>query len=85
VEKSRGVTAIIGIVFAYITLATTDAKEKNESTPVVRMAAGAVSARIASNNTAVVVEEPRVNGTARMHPLAIWPDRGWRRSIISPV
>ncbi len=61
---------MIGIDTPNISLATTEARAKKESTPVVRMAAGAVPARIASSNTAVVVEEPRVNGTARMHPMA---------------
>ena len=52
------------------------------STPVVRMAAGAVLARMASSRTAVVVEEPRVKGRQRMRPAAIWPAKGWRRSMI---
>ena len=37
------------------------------------MAAGAVPARIASSRTAVVVEEPRVKGTARIFHLALEP------------
>ena len=42
----------------YMTSATIDASEKNVSTPVVTMAAGAVPALTASSSTAVVVDEP---------------------------
>jgi hypothetical protein len=52
---------------------------------VVMMAAGEVFARIDSSSTAVVVDEPRVNGMARIFPAAIDPDNGCRRSMISPV
>lgn len=38
------------------------------------MAAGAVPARMASSRTAVVVEEPRVKGTARILSLALQPE-----------
>jgi hypothetical protein len=40
---------------------------------------------MASSSTAVVVDEPRVNGMARILPLAIEPESGCRRSMISPV
>ena len=49
---------MIGIGLVYISLATMEARAKKESTPVVRMAAGAVPARTASSNTALVVDEP---------------------------
>ena len=57
----------------YITSATIDASAKKESTPVVRIAAGAVPARTASSSTAVVVDDPLLNGTARMRPAARTP------------
>ena len=38
--------------------------------------AGAVPARTASSNTAVVVDEPLLNGTARMRPPALTPASG---------
>ena len=67
---------MMGIQWAYICLATIEARAKKESTPVVRIAAGAVPARAASSSTAVVVDEPRVKGTARMRPAAIEPESG---------
>ena len=72
-------------IMPYITSATTDARAKKESIPVVMMAAGAAPVRTASSRTAVVVDEPRLNGTQSTHPAAIWPDSGWRLSVISPV
>jgi hypothetical protein len=53
-----------------------EARARNESMLVVRIAAGAVPARTASSKTAVVVLEPTVFGMARMRPFAIWPERG---------
>ena len=69
----------------YITSATIDASAKKASVPVVTIAAGAVPARTASSSTAVVVEEPLLNGTARMRPAARTPASGWCLSMISPV
>ena len=69
----------------YITSATIDASAKNESAPVVRIAAGAVPARTASSSTAVVVDDPLLNGTARIRPAARTPASGWCLSMISPV
>ena len=66
--KSAGSSAITGNDLPYITSATIDASAKNASTPVVRIAAGAVPARTASSSTAVVVDDPLLNGTARMPP-----------------
>ena len=42
---------------AYNSSATTDASAKKKSVAVVRIAAGAVFSRMASSNTAVVVDE----------------------------
>jgi hypothetical protein len=75
----------MGIESEYISIATIDARAKNGSVLVVIIAFGAVPARIASRRTAVLVEEPRVKGSARMHSLAFFPDKGCRRSVISPV
>src|SRR5262245_60426598 len=83
--KSAGSSATTGNDFPYITSATIDASAKNESTPVVSIAAGAVPARTASSNTAVVVDEPLLNGTARMVPAAWTPTSGWCASMIVPV
>ncbi len=46
---------------------------------------GVTSTRTASRSTMVVVDEPRVKGSASTHPEAIRPDSGCRRSMISPV
>ena len=75
----------LGGTAALAQLAGDPAQAKNESTLVVIMAAGAVFTRTASKRTAVVVEDPRENGTARIRPAAFSPDKGWRRSVISPV
>ncbi|HQU37197.1 MAG TPA: hypothetical protein PLR65_11490, partial [Anaerolineales bacterium] len=83
--KSDSEIATNGIGFAYISSATTDARAKKKSVAVVMMPAGAVPARIDSSNTAVVVDDPRVNGMARILPFAISPESGCRRSMISPV
>src|SRR5438105_14853857 len=74
--KSAGSSAITGNDLPYITSATIDASAKNASTPVVRMAAGAVPARTASSSTAVVVDDPLLAGTARMRPRAHTPASG---------
>src|SRR5438093_672215 len=74
--KSAGSSAITGNDFPYITPATIDASAKNASTPVVRMATGAVPARTASSSTAVVVDDPFVNGTASTRPAAQTPASG---------
>src|ERR1700693_5524758 len=68
--------ATIGMGRAYIAAATIEARARNESILVVRIAAGAVPARTASSKTAVVVLEPMVFGIARMRPAAIWPESG---------
>ena len=83
--KSWAERAISGTGWPYMASATMEARAKNVSTPVVMMAAGAVPALIASSSTAVVVEDPRVNGKHNTHPAAICPDSGCRRSMISPV
>ena len=74
-----------GIGWPYISSATTEARAKKVSTPVVRIAAGAVPALTASSSTAVVVLEPRVKGRHSTRLAATWPDNGWRRSMTSPV
>ena len=76
IAKSSGSRAITGNDFAYITSATIDASAKNESTPVVMIAAGAVPARTASSSTAVVVDDPLLKGTARIRPAARTPASG---------
>ena len=71
---------------------TIDASAKKVSRPVVTMAAGAVPARIASSSTAVVVDEPRENGTTRTRPrgdltaerMALIDDRAGRRVVAAP-
>ena len=74
--KSSADSATTGNDLPYITSATIDARAKNESTPVVRIAAGAVPARTASSRTAVVVDDPLLNGTARIRPAALTPRSG---------
>ena len=74
--KSGGSSAITGNDLPYITPATIDASAKNASAPVVMIAAGAVPARTASSSTAVVVDDPLLNGTARMRPAARTPASG---------
>src|SRR5207237_1686809 len=76
VAKSCGSSAMTGNDFPYITSATIDASAKNASTPVVRIAAGAVPALTASSSTAVVVDDPLLAGTARMRPRAHTPASG---------
>ena len=61
---------MMGMDLAYISSATMEAKAKKESILVVMIAAGAVPLLIASNSTAVVVEEPRVKGTTKIRPVA---------------
>ncbi len=68
--------ATIGMGRLYISAATMEARARNASMLVVRIAAGAVPARTASNKTAVVVLEPTVFGIAKILPRAIWPERG---------
>ena len=60
-------------------------KSKKRVRPVVTIAAGAVCARTASRRTAVVVEDPLLNGTARIRPAARTPTSGWWRSMIVPL
>jgi hypothetical protein len=83
--KSSSPSATSGSETLYSSSATTQASAKKKSVSVVMIAAGAVPARIASSSTAVVVEEPRVNGMTRILSLAMLPDSVWRRSMISPV
>src|SRR5262249_176871 len=68
--KSGDSSAITGKDLPYITSATIEASAKNGSTPVVRIAAGAVPARTASSSTAVVVDDPLLKGTTRTRPAA---------------
>ena len=72
-------------IFAYDNNITMDASAKKKSVEVVMMALGAVPARIASSKTAVVVDEPRVNGMASTVPFAFDPESGCLRSVISPL
>ncbi len=74
--KSEAESVRMGIGREYISSATIEARAKNESTLVVIIAAGAVLARTASKRTAVVVEDPRENGTANIRPAAFSPDNG---------
>jgi len=52
----------------YMTSATIEASAKKASTPVVRIAAGAVPARTASSSTAVVVDDSFAEGDGENAP-----------------
>ena len=83
--KSCGARDASGTYLAYISIATIEARAKKESGPVVKIARVAVPARMASSNTAVVVEDPRVWGIAKIFPHAFVPESSCLRSMISPV
>ena len=70
IEIIGGLLTNSGIGDWYSSSAIIDANAKKASGVLVKMAAGAVFARRDSNNTAVVVDEPREKGTARMQPAA---------------
>src|SRR5688572_13854418 len=73
-EKSSSDRETRGRGDVYSSSATTEASAKKKSVSVVMIAAGAVFAWIASSRTAVVVEEPRVNGMARILSRATAPE-----------